>query len=700
MSFSPKAPKVGTPITISVVVSNLGSAKEEKFPVHLRITDSTNSLVLEDNRPVKSLGPGESVTVDFSWTPLAADLYTARAKTDLKDDPTPDDNIAEVLILVAKKGIDMTVTNVGVNPKDAAPMARRTINTRVMNIGDTNATSVVVSYTVLLGQTTITQGQTNYSQVAPGEIKVSNWQIYPDTPGVYTVKVQVVAPGDQEPDNDVMTTTFTVHSAYQDVGIEALNIAPRDGAGGTLRTILVEIGNYGDIPETFRVSLRVSDPSQVQILTKDFDLNLRVGQRANLTAEISPTTLGNYTVSATSYLAKDAAPQNDLMVNTFLVSPPKVHDLGLETIGADPRTGYTNVPRALSATVSNNGNFTQDGLIEFSIYDSAKSLRSYFNRSIQVDPRGLVTASGVFTPSTDGTFDMIVTVKITNGDIDMEQGNDRMNLTLIAIVQPPSIDLSVDALALDPDPGSKGKEMTFFVLVDNLGVDPAQGTVTLTVEGPSSPPVNFDLPISVGPKGMAQPAFKFTPQVGGDYTVSAIVKVTGPNQVDANTSNDKLSKKFTIVDTGGRDAAVTGLSITNLGGCSKTFVIKTTLQNKGTIALGSVSVRLTLTGNGQNQTFDTNVQLPLGATAQATYNLSVPSLGRYLFTARVMAANDGVPSNDVMSAYGEACSVGKTKTHVDTGLATWPFALLLIILGVVAVVFYEWRKERHGGALR
>jgi len=700
MSYTPKAPKIGTQITISVTVSNLGTSKEEKFPVHLRITTSTNTLVLEDNRPVKELPPGGAVTVDFTWTPQAADLYDARAKTDLKEDPTPDDNIADVFILVAKKGIDMAMTNVGVNPKDAAPMVRRTINARVMNIGDTNATIVSVSYIVLLGQTTMFQGQNNYSVVAPGEIKLMTWQIYPDTPGVYSVKVTVSAPGDPEPDNDVMTTTFTVHSAYQDVGIEALNIAPRDGAGGTPRTLLVEAGNYGDIPEAFRVTLRVTDPSGAQMLSKDFDLNLGVDQRANLTAEVTPTTLGNYTVTATSYLAKDAAPQNDMMVNTFLASPPKVHDLGLEIIGADPRSSYTNLQRALSATVYNEGNFTEEGLIEFSIYDTAKNLRSYLNRSIYLNPGGLVTASGVFTPMTDGTYDMVVTVKITNGDIDMQPGNDRMNLTIVAIAQPPSIDLSVDAIALDPDPGSKGKELTILVLVDNHGIDPAQGTLTITISVPSSQPVTLDQPISVGPKGMVQPAFKYTPTVSGDYTVLATVKVTGPSQVDANSSNDQLSKKFAIADSGARDAAVTVLTVTNKGACAKTFTIKATVQNKGTVALGTVPVRLTVTGNGLNQTFDTNVILPIGASTQAMFNFTVPSVGRYLFGVRVMAPNDGSPTNDAMSAYGEACSLGKTKTHVDTGVAVWPFALLLIIICVVAVVLYEWRRDRHGGALR
>jgi hypothetical protein len=410
--------------------------------------------------------------------------------------------------------------------------------------------------------------------------------------------------------------------------------------------------------------------------------------------------LGNYNVTATSYLSQDATPQNNMMSNTFLVSAPMVHDLGLEAIGADPRSGYTNVPRALSATVSNYGSFTQDGLIEFTVYDSTKNLRNYFNRSIHMDAGGLVTATGVFDPTTDGTFDLVVTIKITNGDTDMQPANDRMNLTLIAVPEPPSIDLSVDVIAFEPDPGTKGKEMTILVLVDNLGVDPAQGTVRLTIDLPSSQSINLDLPISVGPKGMAEAAFKYTPPVSGNYTASAKVQVTGPGQADTNHSNDFLFKKFTILDSGTRDAAVTALAVAVRGGCSKTFDVKATIHNEGTVALGTVPVRLTVTGNGVNQTFEAAVQLQTGATAQSTFSYSAPSLGRYQFTVRTMATNDGVASNDAMSVYGDACSVGKTKTHVDTGLATWPFALLLIILCVVAVVMYEWRKDRQRGALR
>jgi hypothetical protein len=688
----PNGPKVGTQVTISVTVRNMGSSEEQKVPVHLQIASSTGTIAFEDHRPINDFMPNTTRTVDFTWTPTFPDLYIARAGVDLNGDPTMEDNRAELYILVARTGVDMGVVTVKVNPKDAAPGVRRTIVARVMEIGDVNATNVVVYYSVSDDRGVLFQGNTTYSYVTPGETKQASWDVYPDRPGVYTVTVQVKAAGDVEPNNDKATTTFTVYSAYQDVGVESLSVVPRDGASGIQRMVLAEVGNYGDVPEEFRTTVRITDPAGTQALTKDFDVNLKPAQRTNLSVGYTPTANGNYTATAIIYLAQDVQPGNDMMATSFIVSKPQPHDLGLESLQADPRTAFADVPRNLSAMVSNNGNTTEDGLVEFTVYDMNKVAKSYFNKSIKLDKGATVAVSGLFTPVVPGTYEVNVTVKITDGNIDTQPANDRINVTLIAEARPPAIDLSVDGIGIDPDPGVVGNAMTIIVLIDNLGVGTAEGLVNLVVTDPSSKTTNQSAKVSVGPRGTNQLTFKMTPAIAGEYTVKAHVGVTAG--VDANTSNNDLTSKFKVVIIGIKDAAVTNLVASTKGGCGMTFDVRATVKDIGTVALGTVPVSLTVTGNGQTFNYDTTVTVPKNGSAEARFGFTAPKPGNYQFTVNAQAPGDAQGTNNIMSVSGEACNIKNTGTRVDTALSPWPFVIILIIVAVVGVIIYDHMQDK------
>jgi len=693
MAYAPKDPKVGMQVTISVTVRNMGSSDEKRVRVHIRITTSTDALVLEDQRPINDIGPNELRTVDFTWTPTAPDLFIARANVDLPNDPTMEDNRAEIYILVARKGVDMGVIAVQANPKDAAPMARRTIGARVMDIGDVNATNVVVSYTVSDDKGVKSQGNTTYSLVVSGEIKQVTWDVYPDHPGVYTVKVRVTVAGDVEPDNDEGSTTFTVHSVYRDVGVESLSVVPRTEDVNITRSIVAEVANYGDINESFRTTVRVLDQAGGEVLTKDFDVTLAPGKRTSLTAEFMPKAYGNYTATVNTYLSADAQHANDAASTAFYAVKPAHYDLGLEVLTVEPRTGYPDVVRTITADVSNNGDATEDGAVNFTIIDGSGNTVAKFGRAAHVASGAMAEVNGSFTPVYAGNFNIIATVAITGGHVDQEPRNDRMNVTLVSVPRPAPVDLSVDAIAIDPNPGVAGLVVNIVVVLSNLGVDATKGQMNLEVKDPGGKTTTQKLDLQIGPKAAIQVPFTMTPAAAGLYTVKAHAEATG-GIPDSNMSNNDRTTTFTVVDLGTRDAAVTALTVSTAGGCGMTLDVKATVSDKGTATLGAVPVQLEVTGNGKTFTYNTTVSPPKGGQAVAGFSFTAPKAGVYQFTVKAKATGDIQPSNDAMTKSGEACDHTKVKTKTTTGFAAWPFILLLIIIAVVAVVYYNYLKDK------
>jgi len=694
MSFKPKDPKVGTTVTISVTVKNLGSEAEKRVRVNLRITTSTDALVFEDMRPIENIEPGAIRIVEFTWTPNVADLFIARANVPPKDDPTLDDNRAEVYILVTKKGVDLAVTGVIVRPKDGGPGMRRTIDVKVMDIGDVNATNVVITYDVVGPSGPSSQGAMNYSVISSGEVKQVLWDIYPDTPGIYTVHVHANTAGDNEPDNDDATTTFSVRSAYRDVGIEAISVIPRAAEIGLARSVLAEVGNYGDIPEAFRTTIRVLDSTNAQVLVKDFDLSLVPGARVNITAEYTPLLYGNYSALATTYLGEDSQHSNDAMNTTFIVSKHQVHDLGIEVLDVDPRTDYTDVSRLIKATISNNGDTTENGQVDFTIFDGSGGFRTNFTRTLSLGPSTVGAVNGTFVPGLVGTF-LVQTKVRTIGNTDQQPSNDYMNISVISEPRPPAIDLSVDAIATDPIPGVLGKDLIIIVLVGNLGVQATEGNLKLDILDPNGLSSSLNQNFEIGPKGSAEIRFVMRPMLAGNYSLAVKASVNGGG-TDADTGNNVRSSKLQVIDIGTRDAGVVSVVPSKGGTCGFNFTVNIKVQNKGTVDLTGVTVTLDVDGTGQTYTQLTTVDIPKGQTKDIKFYFTAPKTGRYQFTVRSAATGDEVSTNNVMSAWGEACDPKAVDTHtrVDTSVASWAWILLVIIFSVVCLVMYEYYKDK------
>jgi hypothetical protein len=164
--------------------------------------------------------------------------------------------------------------------------------------------------------------------------------------------------------------------------------------------------------------------------------------------------------------------------------------------------------------------------------------------------------------------------------------------------------------------------------------------------------------------------------------------------VDANTSNNDMTSKFKVVIIGIKDAAVTNLVASTKGGCGMTFDVRATVKDMGTVALGNVPVSLTVTGNGQTFTYNTTVTVPKNGSAEARFGFTAPKPGKYQFNVQVQAPGDAQASNNAMSVSGEACNIKNTGTRVDTALSPWPFIVIIIIVAAIAVIIYDYLKDK------
>jgi hypothetical protein len=475
--------------------------------------------------------------------------------------------------------------------------------------------------------------------------------------------------------------------------VESLSVVPRTEATNVTRSIIVEVANYGDINESFRTTVRVLDQSGGEVLTKDFDVALAPGQRTSLTAEFMPKALGNYTATATTYLSQDAQHANDAASTTFYAVKPAHYDLGLEVLMADPRTGYQDVARSITADVSNNGDATEDGVVNFTVYDGTGNAVAKFGRAVHVASGAMAEVNGSFTPGMTGTFNIVATVAITGGHVDQEPLNDRMNVTVVSVPRPAPVDLSVDAIITDPNPGVTGLGLNILVLVSNLGVEATKGQMNLEVKDPGGKTTTLKLDLQVGPKGAVQVPFTMSPASAGQYSVKAHAEATG-GIVDSNMSNNDRTTTFMVVDLGTRDAAVIVLTVSAPGGCGMTLDVKATVQDKGTAALGAVPVQLEVTGNGKTFTYNTTVSPPKAGQAVAIFSFTAPKKGVYQFTVKTKAPGDIQTSNDAMTKSAEACDHATVKTKTSMGFAAWPIVLLLIIIAVICVVLYNYMQDK------
>ncbi len=84
--------------------------------------------------------------------------------------------------------------------------------------------------------------------------------------------------------------------------------------------VIVKYGNFGNNPETFPAIVRIFDPSNTLVFSKDTSLTLNAGQQIDVNfGQWTPTQEGSHFIYGKTLLSGDEFPQNDSLGQTFNV---------------------------------------------------------------------------------------------------------------------------------------------------------------------------------------------------------------------------------------------------------------------------------------------------------------------------------------------------------------------------------------------
>ena len=97
---------VNQPINISVTIQNNGGFNET-FDVSVNYTTLTIDPLI-GNQTI-TLEPGESITLNFTWTPIAIGQYEIKAYTEILEDINPEDNTKIAYVRVGSSSVSSGV---------------------------------------------------------------------------------------------------------------------------------------------------------------------------------------------------------------------------------------------------------------------------------------------------------------------------------------------------------------------------------------------------------------------------------------------------------------------------------------------------------------------------------------------------------------------------------------------------------------
>ncbi|MCS7258225.1 MAG: T9SS type A sorting domain-containing protein [candidate division WOR-3 bacterium] len=175
---------------------------------------------------------------------------------------------------------------------------------------------------------------------------------------------QVVALNDTEQVFDAPTYSqvWKFRTEIWDVGVLSIIKPGPIGFAGNVIVPKVKVKNFGDVPRTFTVTMRIGN------IYTDCETIYNLAPQETLIVNFEPWTavLGNYNLLAYTTLAQDNNPQNDTVRGTTEIQPP-AHDVGVVTIVFPPDTVLAGRPIAPRVRIKNFGAFTETFNVRFRI---------------------------------------------------------------------------------------------------------------------------------------------------------------------------------------------------------------------------------------------------------------------------------------------------------------------------------------------
>lgn len=334
----------------------------------------------EDSVLIQDLAPGDSALATFrSWRADTAGLLYARFRTALPGDLNPENDTASRRVFV-KPSFFNDVAALAI----LAPTGTVTETTNVIPRGSiANNTSHQVTakayFEILFFGSPVYSDSVN-APLAPHQldtISFSSWVATP--PGTYNTVLRVWAERDLNPENDLISGTFTVRAPLHDVGSEEIVSPPDTVAPGNI-TPEVKIVNFGTFPETnFKIFLSIYRSGGREYHDSALAPVLEPGETAAVSFPVWQATRGTFLVRCSTALTGDGEPANDRLEKIVVVRTPI--RAGWQEMSPLP-TGAKEVKNGGALTILGNmayalrGNKTDEFLAYHIETDSWFTLRS------------------------------------------------------------------------------------------------------------------------------------------------------------------------------------------------------------------------------------------------------------------------------------------------------------------------------------
>ncbi|MCL6465548.1 MAG: T9SS type A sorting domain-containing protein [candidate division WOR-3 bacterium] len=334
----------------------------------------------KDSVWTQDLAPGESATLTFrSYLADTAGILYARFQTFLPGDLNPENDTATRRVFV-KPSFYNDVAALAILAPTGAVIETSTVLPRGVIKNNTINTVTVKAYFDILffGSPVYSDSITaplHANQI--DTVSFSSWVATP--PGTYNTILRVWAERDLNPENDLISGTFTVRSPIHDVGVEQI-VSPLDTTPPGNITPAAKITNFGTFPETnFKIFFSAFRSGTREYLDSAVCPGLEPAETALVTFRVWQASRGTYLVRCSTALVGDLEPGNDWQEKTITVRTPIL--VGWQELASLP-TGAKEVKNGGALTLLGNtvyalrGNKTDEFLAYNIETDSWRVLQS------------------------------------------------------------------------------------------------------------------------------------------------------------------------------------------------------------------------------------------------------------------------------------------------------------------------------------
>jgi subtilase family serine protease len=600
IGFSPAAPHVGDPVTISAVILNNGQADATDVVIQFEDVTAGRPLPIGQPQTIARIPVGGSANVQIQFTPSgAAGDVKIRVVADpgnfIAENDEIDNKGNSVLTVAPPPVANLVVlaSNIGFDPPIPVAGTPVTLVVTILNTGSADAENVVVQFSDVTdgGQQPIGAMQTIARIPAGGSGAAQVVYATDGLAGERRIKVSAdpyaVVAEENETDNSATTPLLITATAAPNLTIPAENIGFAPGSitqGGTV-TIRVTVRNNGTAPAS-GVVVQFLDVTEKDARPIDANQTIEsIPAGGSGTAQVvyqpdalcatpstPPSTGGGgcerkieVTADRNNLIAESNEKDNSAQAQ-FTVDPATLPNLVIKTenIGFNPDVPASGDQVTIVATILNDGGADAGGVVVQFVDGGVGGAPIGQPVTIDSIPAGS-SASAQATLDTSGrSGDQRVTVVVdpNNFVAETKENDNSTSKTLKMQVEPiPNLNVSSSNMTFNPAAPKIGDSVTVFGLILNDGAAPATDVVVQFIDATSSSsPIPLGQPQSIdripagGSAGVQAiyPTSGLCPALAGDASPSecrrSIQIVVDPNNfiLERSESDNKTSKSLVL----------------------------------------------------------------------------------------------------------------------------------------------------------